>query len=192
MRIALAGNPNSGKTTLFNALTGKRARIGNYPGVTVESRHGTSHLPDGTPYTLVDLPGCYSLTAQSPEEDVANRILSGDLEQRPDAIVCVVDGTQLSRGLYLVMQLIALKQPLVIALNMMDAVRANGMHIDIDQLAKRLDVTVVPICARRGEGITELQEAIRRAVREPHLPWIPAFAGMTIYWIPAFAGRMIA
>src|SRR4051812_34916266 len=107
MRVAVAGNPNSGKTTLFNALTGSRARVGNYAGVTVERKEALLQLPDGTTVQLIDLPGCYSLTARSPEEEVAHAVLGGMLGGRsPERVVCVVDATQLGRGLYLLMQLL--------------------------------------------------------------------------------------
>src|SRR4051812_44400404 len=110
MHVAVAGNPNSGKTTLFNALTGAKARVGNYPGVTVERRVATTRLPGGREVRLLDLPGCYSLTARSPEEEVAHRVLVGSLDEpRPDAVICVVDATQLGRGLYLALQLLEME-----------------------------------------------------------------------------------
>ena len=104
-RVAIAGNPNSGKSTLFNALTGSRAHVGNYPGVTVERKEGTVKLASGHAVTLIDLPGCYSLTARSAEEEVAHQVLTGARGEPTDAVICVVDATQLARGLYLVLQL---------------------------------------------------------------------------------------
>lgn len=157
MRVAVAGNPNSGKTTLFNALTGARARVGNYPGVTVERKEAPVRLLNGKQVNLIDIPGCYSLTARSPEEEVAHAVLGGMLgEGKPDWVVCVVDATQLARGLYLTVQLLELGVPMVLALNMMDLARARGVHPDVVLLSQRLGVPVVPIAARHGEGLPDL------------------------------------
>src|SRR4051812_25553088 len=121
LTIALAGNPNSGKTTIFNALTGLRQKVANYPGVTVEKKTGRLNLPDGRNVTVVDLPGTYSLISRSPDEQVAMEVLRGLRPDTPapDAVICVVDASNLQRNLYLVSQLIELGRPMVIALNMM-------------------------------------------------------------------------
>lgn len=168
MRIAVAGNPNAGKTTLFNAITGARARVGNYPGVTVERKEAAARLPSGAEARFVDLPGCYSLTARSPEEEVAHRVLVGSLGAgRPDVIVCVVDATQLARGLYLVVQLLEMGLPVVVALNMMDVARAQGVQIDIDLLSRRLGLPVVPTSARYGDGLRTLLDTVEAQLGRP-------------------------
>jgi ferrous iron transport protein B len=161
LRIAVAGNPNAGKSTLFNALSGARARVGNYPGITVERREAPVRLLDGTWAQLIDLPGCYSLVARSAEEDVAHRVLMGELGQgAPDRVVCVVDATQLARGLYLALQLLELGLPCVVALNMMDVAAARGISIDAAKLSVELGVPVVPLTARSGVGLTALRQAL--------------------------------
>jgi ferrous iron transport protein B len=163
LRIAVAGNPNAGKSTLFNALSGARARVGNYPGVTVERREAAVVLRDGVQAQLIDLPGCYSLVARSPEEDVAHRVLIGAFGQGlPDRVLCVVDATQLARGLYLVLQLLELGLPCVVALNMMDVARQRGVAIDVPLLGKQLGVPVVPLVARSGMGLDELTAVLGR------------------------------
>ena len=166
MRIAVAGNPNSGKSTLFNAISGARVRVGNYPGVTVERKEAAIRLPGGGDACLVDLPGCYSLTARSAEEDVAHGILVGDMgPSPPDVIVCVVDATQLARGLYLLVQLLEMDLRLVVALNMMDMATAQGLRIDTQLLSQRLGhVPVVPISARHGDGLAELLRTVEAQV----------------------------
>ena len=160
LKVALAGNPNSGKTTLFNAITGARQHVGNYPGITVEHKTGETSV-DHEKVHVVDLPGCYSLTAYSPEELVSRKII---LEEKPDVVVHVVDATNLERSLYLTVQLMELGVPVVVALNMMDAVKRQGMHIDTTGLSKSLGVPVVETVAREGKGKIELmREAIRYA-----------------------------
>ncbi len=156
--IALAGNPNSGKTTAFNKYTGARQHVGNYPGITVEKKEGTAHL-DGKSITLVDLPGTYSLTAYSLEEVVARKVLA---EERPGAVINVVNAGVLERNLYLTVQLLELGIPVVLSLNMMDEARAAGLSIDVAQLEKLTGIRAVPTVARSGEG---LDEALRTAVR---------------------------
>ena len=165
LRIALVGNPNTGKTTLFNRLTGSRQRIGNYPGVTVEKKYGVWH-PGGRAATLVDLPGAYSLAASSPDERVALDFLTGHLagEGRPDAVICVVDASNIVRNLFLASQVADLGLPLVIALNMSDAAEQAGIHIDAALLARHLGVPVVRTVATRGEGSGALEKAVLRAV----------------------------
>lgn len=159
--VALAGNPNSGKTTAFNAYTGARQHVGNYPGVTVERKEGTAHL-DGKPIRLMDLPGTYSLTAYSEEEIVVRRELT---ERPPLAVIDVVDASALERNLFLTVQLLELGLPVVLALNMMDEARAAGVHIDVARLSERLGVPVVETVARTGEG---LNKALAAAMKLGH------------------------
>lgn len=151
MLFALAGNQNSGKTTLFNQLTGSNQHVGNFPGVTVEKKEGAIKKQKGI--TIVDLPGIYSLSPYSPEEVVSRNFI---VEERPSAIINIVDATNLERNLYLSLQLIELRIPLVIALNMMDEVRLNQGFIDVPIMEKELGVPVVPISASKNEGIDEL------------------------------------
>lgn len=158
VNIALAGNPNAGKTTLFNLLTGARQHVGNYPGVTVEHKEGCClHREKGL--RVVDLPGTYSLTAYSVEELVARDFL---VDERPDVVLDVVDASNLERNLYLSCQFMELGIPLVIALNMMDVAESRGLNIDIDKLSKLLRVPVVPIIARSGKGIEELLDTVMK------------------------------
>lgn len=161
--IALAGNPNSGKSTLFNALTGGRQRVGNYPGVTVEKKEGRWER-DGLRLNLVDLPGIYSLTAYSPEEVVARDFL---VSQRPALVVHVVDAANLERNLYLTVQFLELGVPVAIALNMIDVAADRGIRIDVDRLARLLGVPVVPTVARSGKGKEALMEAAATAAAKP-------------------------
>ena len=151
--IALAGNPNCGKTTLFNALTGSNQYVGNWPGVTVEEKHGK--LKGHSDVTIADLPGIYSLSPYTLEEVVARDYLT---DQRPDAILNIVDGTNLERNLYLTTQLVELGIPTLVAVNMMDVIEKNGDVIDIAALSKALDCKVVTISALKGTGITEAAE----------------------------------
>ena len=166
IRIALAGNPNAGKTTLFNALTGSNQFVGNWPGVTVEKKEGKVKKNENV--IVTDLPGIYSLSPYTPEEVVARNYLVGE---RPDVILNIVDGSNLERNLYLTTQLIELGIPVVIAINMIDVVRKNGDHLDIALLSKRLGCPVVEISALKGTGIEEAAEiAIAAAGSEPHPP----------------------
>ncbi|MEE1159164.1 MAG: FeoB small GTPase domain-containing protein, partial [Atopobiaceae bacterium] len=151
--IALAGNPNCGKTTLFNALTGSNQYVGNWPGVTVEEKHGK--LKGHADVTIADLPGIYSLSPYTLEEVVARDYLT---DHRPDAILNIVDGTNLERNLYLTTQLVELGIPVLVAVNMMDLVEKNGDKVDLVELAKALDCKVVTISALRGTGIKEAAE----------------------------------
>jgi ferrous iron transport protein B len=154
--IALAGNPNSGKTTVFNKLTGTRQHVGNWPGVTVEKKEG-SYTYRGYKVKVVDLPGVYSLTAYSPDEVVARNFI---LEGKPDVVVDVVDASNLERNLYLTTQLLELEVNLVVILNMMDVARSRGYEISVDRLAQELGAAVVPMVATRREGHDELLQAI--------------------------------
>ena len=160
VKIALAGNPNSGKTTLFNALTGSNQFVGNWPGVTVEKKEGKikGYTTKGEEAILVDLPGIYSLSPYTLEEVVSRNFL---IEERPDAIINIIDGTNLERNLYLTTQLTELGIPVIIAVNMMDLVRKNGEELNIDRLSKDTGCKAVEISALKGEGIDQL---IQRAV----------------------------
>lgn len=173
--IALIGNPNCGKTTLFNALTGLRQKVGNYPGVTVEKKEGRLELDDGSEVTLLDLPGTYSLNANSPDEKVATDILLGKAEHTnaPDLVVCVVDASNIERNLYLVSQILDRQLPVVIALNMIDVAEQSGISIDVKALARTLGVPVIPTIASRGIGINDLRTAIAqaRATQTPKRLW---------------------
>lgn len=152
VKIALVGNPNAGKTTLFNAVTGAKEYVGNWPGVTVEKKERRLHAY-GHEMTIVDLPGIYSLSTYSMEEIVARNFV---LDEQPDAIINIIDATNLERNLYLTIQLMELERPMILALNMMDEVKAQGITIDVKRLALELGVPVVPICARTGQGVEEL------------------------------------
>ena len=159
--VALAGNPNAGKTTLFNALTGLRHKVANYPGVTVERRSGRWPLGDAQA-ELVDLPGLYSLDATSMDEEIARDVLRGSPGSpvSPDAIVAVVDATNLERNLYLITQIIEQETPVVVALTMMDLFEEQGHVVDIEMLSRGLGVPVIPVDARKGTGIGELADAV--------------------------------
>jgi len=154
--VALCGNPNSGKTTLFNALTGSHQYVGNWPGVTVERKEGHAQL-DGLQLKLVDLPGTYSLTPYSQEEIVARRFI---IEDHPDAVVVVVDASNLERSLNLVLQVLELERPTLLVLNMYDLARQDGLEIDIATLSRLLGVPIVATIASRNEGLDELQQTL--------------------------------
>jgi ferrous iron transport protein B len=160
--IALVGNPNAGKSALFNALTGARQKTGNYPGVTVERHAGRLILPDGRPVELVDLPGTYSLEPASPDEQVTHDVVMGVQagERRPDGLVIVVDAGNLENHLRFALELIALNLPTVIALNMVDMAERDGLTLDANILARELGVPVIPTVAVRKRGIEALREAI--------------------------------
>jgi ferrous iron transport protein B len=160
--IALVGNPNAGKSALFNALTGARQKVGNYPGVTVERKSGRMALADGRPVELIDLPGTYSLNPSSPDEAVTRDVLLGKQagERLPSAMLVVVDATNLDNHLRFTLQLIALGLPVVVALNMVDMAARDGLVIDVDKLSAELGVPVIPTVAVRRKGIDELKAAI--------------------------------
>ena len=180
LKVALVGNPNTGKSTLFNALTGLRQRVGNYPGVTVARKSGLCDCGDGTKVELIDLPGLYSLSAASPDEQVVIDALSGHLadDRRPDAVVVVIDATNLLRNLFLASQLSELGLPVVLVLNQADVAAEQGVKINADLLSRRLGgVPVVLTSAWKGEGISAVRraigEALRARVRMPAVEWPP-------------------
>ncbi len=172
IKIALAGNPNSGKTTLFNALTGSNQYVGNWPGVTVEKKEGKLKKYDDV--ILTDLPGIYSLSPYTPEEVVARNYL---LDERPDVILNIVDGTNLERNLYLSTQLMELGIPVVIAINMMDVVRKNGDKINLNKLGEALRCRVIEISALKGEGIEAAAEAAIAAAQNSKVMPLHIFSG---------------
>ena len=165
MRFALAGNQNCGKTALFNALTGMNCHVGNFPGVTVEQKIG--EIRGKTGCTVVDLPGIYSLRPYTQEENVTRDFL---LNEKPDGIINIVDATNIERNLFLTMQLLELNEPMVLALNMMDEVRAGGGSIDVEKMSKELGIPVVPISAIKGEGVSELIDRATEVAKSRILP----------------------
>lgn len=165
LELALAGNQNCGKTTLFNQLTGSNQHVGNFPGVTVDRKDG--QIKGHPKVTITDLPGIYSLSPYTSEEVVSRRFI---LEEHPDAIVDIVDATNIERNLYLTLQLMELDRPMVLALNMMDEVTANGGAIDVNLLERMLGIPVVPISAARNEGTSELVEHVLHVARHEELP----------------------
>src|SRR5947209_4608674 len=168
LTVALVGNPNTGKTTLFNALTGLRQHVGNYPGVTVELKKGHARLGERA-IDVIDLPGTYSLAARSPDEMVAVDLLLGQRPEEPalDVVLSIVDASNLDRHLYLASQLMDLGVPVVIAVNMVDVAESHGLKIDFARLSERLGVPVVPIQANRGRGLKELKQALLAASDAP-------------------------
>ena len=154
--IALAGNPNSGKTTVFNNLTGARQHVGNWPGVTVEKKEGSCSY-NGYSIKVVDLPGVYSLTAYSPDEVIARNFI---LEEKPDVVVDIVDASNLERNLYLVIQLLEMGAWVIVALNMMDEADSRKYRIDVEGLSRLLGAPVVPMVANRNRGTVELFDEI--------------------------------
>ncbi|MHC1695354.1 MAG: ferrous iron transport protein B [Eubacteriales bacterium] len=172
MRFALAGNPNSGKTTLFNILTGSTAHVGNWPGVTVDRKEGL-YKKLSEPITVVDLPGIYSLSPYTPEELVARAYI---IDENPDLIINIVDATNLERNLYLTTQLLESECPMAVALNMMDEVERDGDCIDVARLERELGVPVVPISALKGEGIHELMKRAYKATKTPRKASSPLFS----------------
>ncbi|MCM2276685.1 MAG: ferrous iron transport protein B [Oligoflexia bacterium] len=166
-RIALAGNPNCGKTALFNALTGGRQKVGNYPGVTVERKEGTLTMPSGLSLSVLDLPGTYSLDASSPDELITRDVILGlqPSERRPEILVAVADATNLERNLGLVLELRALGKGVLLALNMMDLAEQRGIELDLAVLSKELGVPIVPTVAVRGKGIPELLKQVEELLQ---------------------------
>lgn len=170
MTFALAGNQNCGKTTLFNALTGSNQHVGNFPGVTVDQKSG--EVREHKECTVVDLPGIYSLRTYTQEEIVTRDYI---LNQKPDGIINIVDATNIERNLYLTLQLLELRVPMVLALNMMDEVRANGGTIDVQKLSDDLGIPVVPITAAKGEGVSELMDRAVETAKNRVLPKVYDF-----------------
>jgi ferrous iron transport protein B len=167
--VALAGNPNAGKTTLFNSLTGLRQKVANYPGVTVERKEGVWPLANNlSPARLIDLPGLYSLDATSMDEQIARNVITGQIAgvPAPDVIICVVDATNLDRNLYLVAQLLEYGRPLVVALTMVDLARRRNLELDIAKLSDALGVQVVPVTASQKFGTDSLAQAVLKAASE--------------------------
>ena len=156
LTIALAGNPNSGKTTVFNNLTGTRQRVGNWPGVTVEKKEGKLTFKKHN-IKVIDLPGVYSLTAYSLDEVIARNYI---VDEKPDVVVDVVDSSSLERNLYLTVQLLEMQTSLVIALNMMDVAESRGYRIDVAELSELLGAPVVPMVAARNQGTEELLQTV--------------------------------
>lgn len=167
--VAVAGQPNCGKSTMFNAITGASARVGNYPGITVDRLEGRYRL-NGHEFHLVDLPGTYSLTAYSKEEVVARDVI---VDERPDVVLCMLDSTALERSLYLVVQLMEMEVPMVLGLNMMDEAKRQGLRIDAGKLAELFGVPVVECIARLGKGKNELMEAVGMLVDSHQLACKP-------------------
>ncbi|MBT9777615.1 ferrous iron transport protein B [Clostridium sp. MCC353] len=163
--IALAGNPNCGKTTLFNEITGSKQHVGNWPGVTVDKKDGV--YKKNKEVTILDLPGTYSLSPYSAEEIVARDYI---VKEKPDAVINIVDGTSIERNLYLTLQIMETRIPMVVALNMMDEVTAKGDKIDCEKLSKTLGIPVVPIVARSGKGLHELMDAAVQVAKSGHKP----------------------
>ncbi|PDV99817.1 FeoB small GTPase domain-containing protein [Candidatus Chloroploca asiatica] len=163
LTIALAGNPNVGKSTLFNALTGRHQHVGNWPGKTVAKQEGKLMI-EGKHLTIIDLPGTYSLSAHSPEEEIArNFIVCG----RPDAVVNVLDAANLERNLYLSAQILETGVPMILVLNMTDVATARGLQIHPEVLSTRLGIPVITMAASRGQGLGELKRLLATIARTP-------------------------
>lgn len=169
---ALVGNPNSGKTTLFNNLTGLKQKVANYPGVTVEKKEGSCFSQYGERIRLIDLPGAYSLSAHSPDEEILQQVLLGKVEglSRPDRIICIIDASNIDRTLYLVTQVIELGYPTILVLNMMDIVERRGLSINIKQLEECLGLPVIPLQANKKETLIPLKVAISQRQLTPPKP----------------------
>ena len=172
MIFALVGNQNCGKTTLFNALTGSNQHVGNFPGVTVDQKIG--EIRDEKGCSVVDLPGIYSLRPYTQEEIVSRDFI---LNEKPDGIINIVDATNIERNLYLTLQLLELRVPMVLALNMMDEVRENGGTIRVNEMEEALGIPVIPISAAKNEGIDELIRRAVETVRTRTLPQVMDFCG---------------
>lgn len=160
--VALAGNPNSGKSTVFNALTGARQHVGNWPGKTVEKKEGTCKHGSNLEITVVDLPGTYSLTAYSLEEVITRDFI---IDEQPDVVVTVVDAANLERNLYLTLQILELGAPVVVALNMSDVADSRGLKIDQAKLSQALQSPVVRTIASKGQGIEQLIDTVVNVAR---------------------------
>src|SRR5690606_415491 len=173
-KVALVGNPNSGKSSLFNQLTGLKQKIGNFPGVTVEKRSGLTTLPDGSTLEIIDLPGIYSIYPRSLDEQIVSEILLNHRSTTtPDKIVVIADATNLKRGLLLLSQIMDVGLPTILALNMMDLVAKAGISYDLKKLSAKLGIPVVAINARMGIGLQELKKVIAGPVEPPAKPVFP-------------------
>ncbi|MFT7669356.1 MAG: ferrous iron transport protein B [Planctomycetota bacterium] len=178
-RVALAGNPNAGKTSLFNWLTGSSQKVGNYPGITVERHSGKLKLPDGKTVEVFDIPGTYSLSARSAEEQIAAQTIVGlPPHAAPDLVVVVVDSTQLLRNLYLALQVVETGTPVVIALTMLDLLEKSGQRVDTGALSEALGIEVIPVSGLKGTGVGELNKAIERSLSAPESPKLLALEGV--------------
>jgi len=192
--VALVGNPNSGKTTIFNALTGLRQKVGNYPGITVERRSGSVTLSTGVA-EVIDLPGTYSLVTVSPDEQVVSDVLRS--ADRPDAVIAVVDASNLARNLYVVSQLIDLRLPIIVALNMIDVAAEEGRPVDAAALRGALGCPVVPVVGRTGDGIAELIAQISHAavpppvITTPHLDAPEEEIEARYRWVDAVVAKTV-
>lgn len=184
LTVAICGNPNCGKTTLFNALTGLRQKVGNYPGVTVEKTSGTFRSANSSrKYLLVDTPGSYSLAAFSPDEYIAAQALCGSIEgeKSPDLIICVIDATCLERGLYLLYQVMQVGRPIMVALNMIDLAERHGIKIDIDKLSELLGgIKVLPVVASKGKGVEQLKSDLDRLADDSSATTVEAYDPATM------------
>ncbi|RYE17081.1 MAG: GTP-binding protein, partial [Sphingobacteriaceae bacterium] len=164
IKVALVGNPNTGKSTLFNVLTGLNQKVGNFPGVTVDKKTGFCNLSDGRRAEIIDLPGTYSLYPKSKDESIVFSVLADHSNiHHPDLVIVILDASNLKRNLLVYTQVADLKIPVILALNMMDLATKAGLEINVNLLSKKLGVPVVPISARKAEGITALKEAINYA-----------------------------
>ena len=177
VRVALIGNPNTGKTSLFNALTGMKQRVGNYSGVTVEKKTGEWAISEDQTVELIDLPGTYSLSAKSLDERIAVDVLTGHISDQsaPDLIIVVVDVENLQRNLFLASQASELHVPMVIALNCWDVAERKGLQIDCKLLEQRLGVPVVPTVANRRRGVDDLKSAVNNALERKPMMVKPAW-----------------
>ncbi|HON07086.1 MAG TPA: FeoB small GTPase domain-containing protein, partial [Verrucomicrobiota bacterium] len=187
--VALTGNPNCGKTTVFNALTGLHAKVGNYPGVTVERKEGKlKGTPPDKQIVILDLPGTYSFSPKSLDEQVARDVLFNRIKdiQRLSAVVVIIDAANLQRNLYYATQVIELGYPVIIGLNMMDVAAKNGEIVNIEKISRRLNVPVIPMVASKKEGITALRQAIIEQVSRPAKPIgeISLFLNLPDYYKP--------
>lgn len=193
-RVALVGNPNTGKTTLFNRLCGLRAKTANFPGTTTDARIGRATLPGSSELTveIIDLPGTYRLELQIPEATVCREVLHGEgLYRQPEAVVVVVDACNLNRNLYLVGELLAVGLPTVVALNMIDLAQRRGLSLDPAHLSQQLGCPVLPIVARKGDGLEALQLALRQALEHPQICPPPVPPGAPFADLVAWADRVV-
>ena len=176
LNVALAGNPNSGKTTIFNKLTGARQHVGNYPGVTVEKKEGVCRYKD-VEINVIDLPGTYSLTAYSIEEVTARNFI---INEKPDVVIDILDASNLERNLYLATQFMELGVPLILALNMNDVAKSRGIEFDLKKLAELLGIPVIPTVGSKGIGMNELLDAVLSVKKKRESK--KSFSNSCFYW----------